>query len=125
VNSAQEKSFSQGRGLIALWVGFLAAPLIWFVNLQLNYMLVPWACTTGRQYPLVLVTAGALLLVVGAGGAAWYAWRQAGQEWPDSAGGIIPRSRFLAVLGLFTCGLFFLVILAQGVPTLVLSACQP
>jgi hypothetical protein len=124
VSSAQEKSFSWGRGLLALWLGFLAAPLIWFMNLQINYMLVPWVCVTGHRFSLFLVTLGALLLVASGGLVAWRAWQQTGWQWPDGAGGIIPRSRFLAVLGLLSSSLFFLVILAQGVPSFIVNACQ-
>jgi hypothetical protein len=35
------------------------------------------------------------------------------------------RSRFMAVLGLLTSILFFLIILAQSIPSFILSPCQP
>jgi hypothetical protein len=125
VNAIQGKSFLQGKKHIALWFGFLAAPLIWFVNLELNFMLAPWACATGRQFSLGLVTLVALLLVASAGLLAWRMWLHAGQEWLHNAGGRISSRRFLAMLGILTSSLFFLAILAQGAPTFILSACPP
>jgi hypothetical protein len=117
--------FSQGTGLLALWLGLLAAPLAWLVNLLLSYTLVLWACSTGRQYTLHLVTLAMLLLAAAGGFMAWRAWRRAGRTWHDEAGGVLPRSRFMAALGVLLSSLFFLAILAQGIPSFVLSACEP
>src|SRR2546426_2864705 len=120
-----ERCFSQGMGLLALWLGLLTAPLAWLVNLLLSYTLVLWACSTGRQYTLHLVTLAMLLVAAGGGCMAWRAWRQAGREWHDEAGGVLPRSRFMAAMGILLSSLFVLVILAQGIPSFVLSACEP
>jgi len=120
-----ERSLSQGLGLLALWLGLLAAPVAWLVNLLLSYSLVLWACSTGRQYTLHLVTLAMLLVAAGGGLMAWRAWQQAGSEWHNEAGGVLPRSRFMAAMGILLSGLFFLVILAQGIPSFVLSACEP
>ena len=120
-----ERYFSQGMGLLALWLGLLAAPLAWLVNLLLSYSLVLWACSTGRQYTLHLVTLAMLLLAAVGGVIAWRAWRQAGREWHNEAGGVLPRSRFMAALGVLLSSLFSLVILAQGIPSFILPACEP
>jgi hypothetical protein len=45
-----KRYFAQPRGLLTLWVGLLLPPFAWFLNLQLSYMLVPWACVTERQW---------------------------------------------------------------------------
>jgi hypothetical protein len=42
------------------------APLAWFLSQRISYMLVPWACATGRQFALPFVTL-AMLLPVGTG----------------------------------------------------------
>jgi hypothetical protein len=120
-----ERYFSQGMGVLALWLGLLAAPLAWLVNLLLSYSLVLWACSTGRQYTLHLVTLAMLLLAAVGGVIAWRAWRQAGREWHNEAGGVLPRSRFMAALGVLLSSLFSLVILAQGIPSFILPACEP
>jgi hypothetical protein len=125
LRSDTERYFSQGMGILALWLGLLAAPLAWFVNQLLSYSLVLWACSTGRQYTLHLVTLAMLLLAAAGGVIAWRAWRQAGREWHNEAGGVLPRSRFMAALGILLSSLFFLVILAQGIPSFILHACEP
>ena len=103
----------------------LLAPTAWFFSLLVSYMLVPHVCVSGAPHLLPLLLLCALVLVASAGGVSWRAWKAAGHEWPDEAGGVMPRSRFLAVLSMLSCSLFFLVILAQGIPTLLLSPCQP
>jgi len=108
-----------------LWIGPLLPPVGWFAYLLVNYMLVPRACTTGTALPLYVTTLVALLTAAGAGVVAWRVWQDVEPKWPDEASGVIPRSRFLAVLGFLSGGLFFLVILAQGIPTLMLPPCLP
>lgn len=102
----------------------LAAPIAWLLELQLHYMLVPWACLTGEHFVLHLITIGALLIAALGGALAWQGWRQSGRVWPDGSGGVAPRSRFMAVMGLLLSLLFFFVILAQGIPIFVLNPCQ-
>jgi hypothetical protein len=117
---------SQGSDLLALWTGILLPPLAWFLNQQLSYMLVLWTCSTGRQFVLHLVTV-AMLLLAGAGGfIAWRNWQRTRHHWPDEAGAdTLPRSRFMAVAGLLSSGMFVLIILAQGIPSFLLNACAP
>ena len=116
---------SPGRDLLALWTGILLPPVAWFLSQQLSYTLVLWACATGRQFVLHIVTV-AMLLLAGAGGfIAWRTWRRAGRGRPDEGGGMLPRSRFMAVVGLLSSGMFALVIVAQGIPSFLLSACVP
>lgn len=103
----------------------LLAPIGWFFSLLVSYMLVPRVCVTGSSMLLPLITVVALLFAVSTGGFFWRSWRAAGQARPDETGGIISRSRFLAVLSMFSSGLFFLVILAQGIPTVMVPPCQP
>jgi hypothetical protein len=117
--------FSQGRGLLALWAGILLPPFAWFLDQQLSYLLVPWACVSGRQFILHLVTLTMLLLVVGSGFTAWHSWQRARHGGPDGAGGVEARSRFMAVGGLLSSIMFFLVIVAQGIPSFILNACEP
>ncbi|MFP5260606.1 MAG: hypothetical protein ACLGJB_01720 [Blastocatellia bacterium] len=119
-----KKDTSNGGRLLNLWAGLFAAPVAWLVELQLHYMLVPWACSTGRHFVLHLITVAALLVAVVGGVLAWQGWRQSGPGWPDGSGGPAPRSRFMAVTGLLLSALFFFVILAQGIPIFVLNPCQ-
>jgi hypothetical protein len=121
----QTNDVSQERDLLALWTGLLLPPFAWFLHQQLSYMLVLWACASGRQFVLHLVTV-AMLLLAGAGGfIAWRNWQRTGRGWSDEAGGMRPRSRFMAVAGLLSSGMFVLVILAQEIPSFLLNACAP
>jgi hypothetical protein len=70
------------------------------------------------------VPLGALLLAAGGGISAWYNWQRMRQVQPSEAGGVLPRSRFMAVIGLLSSGLFILVIMAQWLPHFILSLCQ-
>jgi len=124
VTPLTETDYAQRRSLLLLWLGLLTAPLGWFLCLQVNYMLVPWICATGQQWTLSVTTFVGLLLAASSGVVAWRMWQRAGPEWPSEAGGMIPRSRFMAVLGMLMSSLFFLVILAQGIPSVILHACQ-
>ena len=110
---------------LALWTGMLAGPIAWLLQMELGYALVPWACATGHIVVLHIVTLGGLLIAAAGALVAWREWRRSGREWPKGAGGPQMRSRFMAVLGLLTSVMFFLVILAQGLPSFILSPCQP
>ena len=119
-----DKKFSQTGGQLLLWTGVLLAPVVWATQMEINYLLVPYACMTGHRVALYLVTLAALILAAAGGFIAWRNWQEAGREWPDDAGDARTRSRFMAVLGLLTSSMFFLVILAQGIPDFILHPCQ-
>jgi hypothetical protein len=117
--------FSRRTGLLALWAGVLLPPSAWFLHQQLSYILVPWACETGRQFILYLVTLAMLLLALAGGLMARRAWQCLGHDEPDEAGGVLARSRFMAVAGVLSSAMFSLAILAQGIPSVILHACEP
>jgi hypothetical protein len=119
-----EQAFFQRQGIGWLWFGILAGPLAFLLNLQLSYMLVQPVCVTAQHLVLHLVPIGALLLTAGGGVSAWRSWRRTGQVESSKAGGVLPRSRFMAGVGLLTSGLFLFVIVAQWLPNFILSPCQ-
>jgi hypothetical protein len=117
--------FPPERALLTLWIGVLLPPVAWFLSQQISYALVPWACATGRQFVLPLVTLAMLLPATISGAMAWRSWRRTGSSRPDEAGSVQAHSRFMALAGLLMSGMFVLAILAQSVPSFVLSACEP
>ena len=119
-----EQAFFQRQGIGWLWFGILADPLAFLLNLQLSYMLVQPACVTARHLVLHLVPVGALLLTASGGVSAWRNWQRTGQAGSSKAGGVLPRSRFMAGVGLLTSGLFIMVIVAQWLPNFILTPCQ-
>lgn len=126
MSRAKEKEEKSTGALLAQWTGLLAGPVAWLLQLQVAYTLIPWACTHDQQgISLHVVTLVALLLSVAGAFVSWREWQRAGRELPGPAGGPIPRSRFMAVMGLATSAFFFLVILMQGLASFILHPCQP
>jgi hypothetical protein len=109
---------------LALWIGVLAGPFIWLLSFQANFTLAPWACKFDTKIALFLVTIAALILVAGSGLLAWREWTALGRIAPDEAAGAVGRSRIMALGGVLLSAMFFLVILAQAVPELILGACE-
>lgn len=96
----------------AQWFAILAPPLAWAAQQQLSYQWVPSACSTGATGWLHVIHAVALVVALAAGAVAWRERsRQPAPEPPAPA-----RHRFTTLFGLFTSGLFSLVIVAQWLP---------
>lgn len=108
----------------ALWTGILAGPAVWLLSFEANFALAPWACEFKNKAALFVVAILALVLVACSGLLAWREWVALGKVQPDDAPGIMGRSRVMALAGLFMSAMFFLVVLAQSVPNLVLGACE-
>jgi hypothetical protein len=150
VSSEAGKKARAGGGLLVQWTGLLAGPIAWLLQLQVAYVLIPWACAHDQQnLSLHLVTIASLLLTAGGAFIARRDWRGDGSEPPgdtvgtgsagrvNGVGGVggvggvssavnaRARSRFMAVLGLCTSAFFFLVILVQGLASFILNPCQP
>ena len=118
-----EKRILSPRGLFMQWTGVLAGPVVWGLHMQTNLSLVPWVCKNGGIILLHVVTILALLITAIGAFAAWRALREGREE--DAAGGdVISRSHFMGALGLLMSSMFFLVIIAQAVPTFFFQPCQ-
>lgn len=118
------REFKDGAGPGLLWAGVLAGPTVALVQLQTNYALVLWACGAGRTWALHLVAVAALALCVGAGLLSFRNWRRAGAVWEDGGAGVMPRSRFMSVVGMFVSTHSALVVIAQWIAVFVFSPCQ-
>jgi hypothetical protein len=121
-----ERERPKPGGMFALWGALLAGPVVWLLQFQTNYTLVPVLCRSGaRNIALHAVFVVALLLVASAALVAWGNFRAAGgtTEGEDRAG-VVPRSRFMSALGLLVACMFFIVILAQWVASWVFGPCQ-
>ena len=96
-----------------LWVWLLASPVVWFLNLAANYVIVSLDCSVRAKTALYL---SALSLGVTAV-AAVFSWRQWRILEPS-------RRRDMALGGTALGCLFFFVILAQAIPNFVLAGCE-
>jgi hypothetical protein len=125
VDSKTAEDFKKGVGPGTLWAGVLAPPLAMLVELQVNYALVNWACErAGREWALHLVAILALVVTVACGLLSWSNWRRAGGSWEDEGAGVIPRSRFMAAVGILISALLSLVVIAQWIAVFTHGPCQ-
>ena len=108
----------------ALWAGLLLAPAAFLLNLEVAYALVPTACSTGTELLMHIVHLVCLFLAAAGALTAWRSWRLTGEIWPGEAGGRLSRSRFMAGVGLLLSLFIVMVIVAQWIPSFVLSPCQ-
>ncbi len=121
---SQAREFTEPRGVLALWTGILAGPIVTLLHQEVSFILVPFACAWGWQLVMHAVTLVALALIAGAGWLSWRKWKEAGPRWPGDGNDSVSRGRFMAAGGVLLSGLFFLLVLAQGIATVVLNACD-
>lgn len=108
---------------LALWTTVLSGPVVFLLNLQVNYVMVDWACNTGHEWALHVVHAAALVVVAAGTLLGIMLWRRVGGGWPDPRGGSESRSRLLAALGTLGGLTFAVSILAQWITVMVLGTC--
>jgi hypothetical protein len=108
----------------ALWLGLLGGPIVWFVFLQLNYVLATSLCTRIDKSILGIVAAAAIVLTIAVAATAWRSWRMFGSSAVTDGPGIIGRSRFLALTGLGMSAFFILVLIANTIPIFILQPCE-
>jgi hypothetical protein len=108
---------------VALWTSVLTGPIVFLVNLQVNYTMVDWACNTSNSWSLHVAHAVALLISVASALLGRALWTRVGAGWPDTMAGSESRSRLLAVLGMVGGAGFAVSILAQWITVMVLGAC--
>lgn len=111
------------RRMAALWTGLLLAPAASLLHLEIGYLLVHPACLQDSRVPLHVVQGLMLLLAL----VGWLAARRgrALQSQPSvTSADVEDRSQFMGTLGMWTSGLFALVILAQAAPSFFLHPCQ-
>jgi hypothetical protein len=91
--------------------------------MSISYALVPFECYGGSKVPLYLIALVALGLTALGGLISLVNWRKVVKGRGHDFDGDINRSRFMAALGMLSSGMFFVVIVAQGLATLVLHPC--
>ena len=118
---AQERQVTTPR---ALWMLIIAGPAIVALEQQANFVLVPLACSAQRSMALYVVSAVALVLTVVTALIGASIWKRAGSDWPTEALDLATRIRFIAVVGILSSAMSFLVVLAQGIATVYFDPCQ-
>jgi hypothetical protein len=115
--------FSSGQGVTLLWLGLLAGPTAWALDLLISYAAVKWTCSSQHTAALHLITVGALLITAGGAAASWTVFQRTPE--PSHADGPRPvdRGKFMAMLGLLVSAMFALAMIANAVPRVLLDAC--
>jgi amino acid transporter len=108
----------------ALWFGILGSAIVWVIQLQTSYAMVPWACSSGHRWILPLVSVAFLIAAAIPGIVSWRLWRKMnGSQSSERETRGDGRRRFMALLGLMDSTLFLLLILAQGIPVFFIHPC--
>jgi hypothetical protein len=114
---------SRPQPLWMLWSGILAGPVAWAFDLLISYALVRWTCASQRTSVLHLVALLALVTIGIGAVVAWRALREVSEAIGSGNAGL-QRPRFMAILGLASCALFALTVVAGAIPQFVFDACQ-
>jgi hypothetical protein len=112
------------RAPLLQWIGLFLAPAVFFIHLQLAYVLIPWVCATGLRTWIHVAAVTAVLLAVAGAWAAWRVHARAEGTAADDDAGAVPRTRFLAVVGLCDSVVFVLLLVAQLIAGVVVTPCQ-
>lgn len=108
---------------LVLWTGILAGPMAWALDLTTSYALVKWICRSQNYAILQLITIVSLVVVIGGATISWSALSRTAEDVPTDGGRPRQRARFMAIVGLASCALFGLQILAGAVPHWMMDAC--
>ena len=104
--------------------GILGSIAIWAANLQVCYMLVPWACAHHDISVIFLSNASAMVLTIACGLLSPRDWLRAGRKSASSAeGSVMARGQFLGLLGLLVSGSVVLLVLLQTIAAMFIDPC--
>ena len=109
---------------VLLWLAFLAGPVAWALQLQVNYSLTATACAMGGKTFLHLVSLGALLLALAGAFLAWRWWKKLPEGSTEMGDAEESRRRFMALAGVTMCAFFALLIVAAEIPNWTLRVCD-
>lgn len=108
---------------LALWTSVLGGPFVFLLNLEVNYVMVDWACNSGNDWALHVVHFVSFVLAAACALLGLTLLRRVRRDGPDSAGGSDARSRLLATLGVLSGALFAASVFAQWIGVMVLGTC--
>ena len=118
----ERDELSRNKVSWSLWFGFLGGPAAGMLMVWINYPLVDRACVGGNRLWLHASSAVFLLIAV----IAWLdsrRWYERVGDFPLTEGGIMPRARFMALVGMFTSTLAMIEIVFQWIPVFFLGSC--
>jgi hypothetical protein len=110
------------RSLVRQWTGVLLPPVAILFDINLSYILVQYACFSGRVIVLWLVTLATLAMVALSG---WYSWRvlDSSPSAPEGDAVAHRRARFLGITGLSLTALALVSTIMLGIPKAMVPPC--
>ena len=108
---------------LALWTSVLGGPFLFLLNLEVNYVMVDWACNTGNDWALHVVHFVSLVLSAACALLGLKLLRRVERAAPDGDRAANARSRLLATLGILSGMLFAVSVFAQWIGVMVLGTC--
>jgi hypothetical protein len=111
------------RGDRSIWAALMGIPILFLTHLQVQYMLVLWACASKKMYVLHLVSAAFLLAILGCGAVAWAEHQKLRGIESENADPPVGRSRLVTYVGMLNCILFSLGVIAQAIATFIMDPC--
>ena len=118
----QREDMSRTASTVDLWLAMIGGPASGMLMVWINYPLVDRACVGGNRLWLHAASLVFLLTALVAGFSAWRFYNRVG-DYPLTEGGLMPRARFMALVGLFTAGLAVIEISMQWIPIFFLGSC--
>lgn len=122
VEERQREEFARTKTSWSLWFGFFGGPAAGMLMIWIDYPLVDRACVGGNR--LWLHAASAVFLIIAV--VAWmdsHRWYDRVGDFPLTEGGVMPRARFMALVGMFTSALAIIEIIFQWIPIFFLGSC--
>jgi hypothetical protein len=116
------EEFARTRTSLALWFGMIGGPAAGLLSVMVDYPAVNRACLADSSLILHLLTMVFLAVALLAGFTSWWLRARTGR-WPDNAGGLLARSRFMTTVGLFASGIAAVGILMEWIPVFFFGAC--
>jgi hypothetical protein len=121
--TAAEERWSSARGLLTLWTALALGPVVWAARFTAAYVLAGTACTGWGLFAMAVLTVVAIALSLLGAWLGWGIWNDVGAG-PEAAGGILGRTRFLAISAV-VFGLGFAFITAvEAIPLFMLEPCR-
>jgi hypothetical protein len=118
----QRRQVERTRSSLDLWFGMVGGPMAGMLMVWINYPLVDRACVSGNRLWLHGTTLLFLFIAIAAGLSSWRFYQRLG-DFPLTEGGVMPRSRFMALVGMFTASLAIIEIAMQWIPVFLLGSC--
>ena len=120
------------RGLVAQWFGVLGPAAAWSVQFLVSYNVADTgscspaaprflASGPGLKLVVAVVSTVALAVTVAAGAVSYHCWKRLRDQDPTPG----RRASWLAVAGMMSSGLFFLLIAGSYLPLVFLPPCKP